>query len=160
MGVEPMQIDRWRPRHVRPVAKRRFSDRLRPPPRRARPRHATPVRMESESQQIKDRSLRAGTLSLLRNEAGRFILLRSMALARWSDDIGDSVSFALGWKVTAVEGGDAVRVQLGSGEGVCFARWGMRSQHHSCATHPRQDDVSIYINVAGAALWPSQPGSC
>jgi hypothetical protein len=59
----------------------------------------------------------AGTLSLLLNDAGQFILLGSMTIARLSEENGALVSFAPGWRVTAA-GGSAIRVQHGDGEGV------------------------------------------
>ena len=71
---------------------------------------------EWKASHIKSR-VGAGTLSLLRNEAGQFILIGAMTTARWSEDTGAWVSFASGWRV-AVEGGDAVRVTLGDEEGV------------------------------------------
>jgi hypothetical protein len=66
-------------------------------------------------EQFKIGSYGASTLSLLRNDAGEFILLNSLTIARQSED-GAWVSFAPGWKVTA-EGG-SLRVQHGDGEAV------------------------------------------
>jgi hypothetical protein len=73
--------------------------------------------MKSEPHQFKIGRYGAGTLSMLRNEAGQFIFIGAMTIARRSEDTGDWVSFAPGWRVTA-EGGDAVRVTRGDEEGV------------------------------------------
>jgi hypothetical protein len=59
----------------------------------------------------------AGTLSVLTNDARRFILLGALTMAWQSEETGEWLSIAPGWKVSA-EGGSAVRVQFGDGEGV------------------------------------------
>jgi hypothetical protein len=70
-----------------------------------------------ETKQFKIGHYGASTLSFLRNAAGKFILLGSLTIARLSEENGAWVSFAPGWRVTA-EGGSAIRVQHGDGEGV------------------------------------------
>jgi hypothetical protein len=73
--------------------------------------------MADETKQFKIGHYGAGTLSVLSNDAGQFILLGSLTIARQSEETGAWVSFAPGSKVTA-EGANAVRVQLGDSEGV------------------------------------------
>jgi hypothetical protein len=62
----------------------------------------------------------AGQLSLLTNETGRFILLGCMTIARQSEESGEWLSMAPGWRVTA-EGETGVRVQFKESEGVVVA---------------------------------------
>jgi hypothetical protein len=73
--------------------------------------------MADEPQQIEIGRYGAGTLSLFSSEAGQFILLGGMTIARWSVEVGAWVTLASGWRVTA-EGGSTVRVALGTSEGV------------------------------------------
>ena len=106
------------------------------------------VRMESEHP-FKIGRYGAGTLSLLRNEAGQFILIGAMTIARRSKDAGTWISFAPGWRVTA-EGGDAVRVTLGDDEGAVVSALAHSVPSITVAPHTRYKiTVSIYIDVAG-----------
>jgi hypothetical protein len=73
--------------------------------------------MADETKQFKIGRYGAGTLSFLKNDAGQFILLNSLTIARQSEETGAWLTLAPGWKVTD-EGGSAIRVQLNDGEGV------------------------------------------
>jgi hypothetical protein len=79
--------------------------------------------MADDPKQIEIGHYGAGTLSLFTSEAGQFILLGGMTIARWSVEVGVWVSLASGWRVTA-EGDGAVRVQLGTSEGVVVSLTG------------------------------------
>jgi hypothetical protein len=76
--------------------------------------------MADKTKQVQIGRYGTGTLSVLRNDAGQFILLGAMTLARLSEERGEWLSLAPGWRVTA-EGGSAVRVAFGDSEGVVVA---------------------------------------
>jgi hypothetical protein len=83
--------------------------------------------MADETKQIEIGRYGAGTLSLFSSEAGQFILLGSMTIARRSEETRAWVALAPGWKVTA-EGVDAVRVQLNDEAGVVVSFPGLEHQ--------------------------------
>jgi hypothetical protein len=65
----------------------------------------------------------AGNLTVLRNRAGDLILFNSVKIAKLSEETGDWLSLAPGWKVTS-DDGSAVRVQLNDSEGVVVSLTG------------------------------------
>jgi hypothetical protein len=65
----------------------------------------------------------AGTLWILRDRDGHFILFNSMKIAKRSEKTGTWLALAPGWKITN-EGASAIRVQLNNSEGVVVSLTG------------------------------------
>jgi hypothetical protein len=101
----------------------------------------------------------SGTLWVLRNRDGQFILFNSWKIAKLSEERGTWLTLAPGWKVTD-EGGSAIRVQLNDSEGVVVSLIGGAASPWSRAWEtmarslpgPHHNESRLVIVMADAEL--------